>query len=246
MRMVLACHACLFSQPSTFVLFDVPFKETGVYDLRCPHGHSLVTVIQEQKFEVLFEIGAFAILDGYYREAVTSFSASLERFYEFALRVLLRHKTDSNFAFESMWKGIKHSERQLGAFIGVWSYCFSESPGTLPDDRTKFRNDVVHNGLIPTREDAVEYGRVVRDYIQPKLIRLKAEFTDTVSRIVFDHLSKSRTDLVNSTFTAATIISISASDSTDHVTASLDWHLSQLRLRRLAQAADDVTMIRID
>jgi hypothetical protein len=38
---------------------------------------------------VLFDIGANAVVDGYYREAITSFSASLERFYEYFLGALL-------------------------------------------------------------------------------------------------------------------------------------------------------------
>jgi hypothetical protein len=39
------------------------------------------------KFEVLFDLAANAIVDGYYREAIASFAASLERFFEFFVHV---------------------------------------------------------------------------------------------------------------------------------------------------------------
>ena len=42
---------------------------TGATNSSAPLGMRQSTVLQQQKFEVLFEIGAHAILDGYYREA---------------------------------------------------------------------------------------------------------------------------------------------------------------------------------
>ncbi|RKR31632.1 hypothetical protein [Paraburkholderia sp. BL17N1] len=42
--------------------------------------------LRQQKYEALFQIGAYATEDGYYREPVSSFTASLERFYEFFVR----------------------------------------------------------------------------------------------------------------------------------------------------------------
>ena len=43
----------------------------------CPHGHKTAIVLKAQKFEVLFDMGVSALLDGYCREAVTSFAAAL-------------------------------------------------------------------------------------------------------------------------------------------------------------------------
>lgn len=67
---------------------------------------------------MLSQIGANAIIDGYYREAVSSFSASLERFYEFSVHVLMRHFGKNSQQFKSAWRPISNqSERQLGAFV---------------------------------------------------------------------------------------------------------------------------------
>lgn len=70
----------------------VEFRDDGLYKVACPRGHVTVTAIQEQKFEVLFDLGAMALLDGYTREAVSSMAASLECFFEYyVLAISLKH-----------------------------------------------------------------------------------------------------------------------------------------------------------
>ena len=67
----------------------VEICDDGKYEVTCTRGHKETVILQQQKFEILFEIGAHAIIDGYYREAVSSFAASLERFYEFSIKAFL-------------------------------------------------------------------------------------------------------------------------------------------------------------
>ena len=69
-------------------LMPVEMRDDGLYNVTCSKGHTTVNAIQEQKFEVLFDLGAMALLDGYPREAVSSIAASLERFYEFYVQVI--------------------------------------------------------------------------------------------------------------------------------------------------------------
>jgi hypothetical protein len=40
-------------------------EDSGLYQLTCPRGHVSVTMMQAHKFEVLFDLAAYAILDGY-------------------------------------------------------------------------------------------------------------------------------------------------------------------------------------
>ncbi len=56
-------------------LSSVGFREDGRYEMTCLKGHSSITFLQQQKFEILFDIGAHAIIDAYYREAVSSFTS---------------------------------------------------------------------------------------------------------------------------------------------------------------------------
>ena len=58
----------------------------------CPNGHESVIVAEAQKFEVLYDMGISALLDGYCREAVSSFAAAQERFHEFCIRVFQQIK----------------------------------------------------------------------------------------------------------------------------------------------------------
>jgi len=138
-------------------------RDDGVYEFLCNNNHKTVTIIQQPKFEILFEIGACALVDGYFREAVSSFAASLERFYEFAIRFVLHElKVDTESVGQSWKKISKQSERQLGAFIFVWLTHYKVVPKTLNENKgVRFRNDVIHNGKIPTQQECIEFGNSV-------------------------------------------------------------------------------------
>ena len=155
MRLMVSCTQCLqeFGNPRN-EFARVEFRDDGRYELACSFGHRTTIILQQQKFEVLFEIGTYAILDGYYREAVSSISTSLERFYEFAVRVFLENASKSDTLFLNCWKKVaSQSERQLGAFIFLWAHHFNEPPELLSNSQVSFRNDVIHKGKIPRSEE---------------------------------------------------------------------------------------------
>ena len=65
--------------------------DDGRYEVRCQAGHLNTVFLDNVKFELLFEMGLNALIDGYPREAVSSFASSLERFYEFYWNVVMTH-----------------------------------------------------------------------------------------------------------------------------------------------------------
>ncbi len=148
-----------------------------VYEYSCEHGHCTILNHQAYEFQVLFEIGCQAILDGYHREAVASFNSALERFYEFYIRAILISRSSAQSESESCWRVVKSSsERQLGAFTyvylveeGVAPLALDELPvgNTRKKQFKSFRNNVVHGGTIPTREQALSFGQIVLDFIVP-------------------------------------------------------------------------------
>lgn len=214
----------------------VEFSDDGRYEFSCSFGHETTTILQQQKFEILFDIGAHAILDGYYREAVSSFTSSLERFYEFSLRVLLEKASKSDELFQSCWKKVSNqSERQLGAFIFLWACNFDEPPELLPNGQVSFRNDVIHKGKIPTRGEAVQYGDTVLKVIRPKMHAIQDQFPTEVSKVTFYHLMNTRSIADNekpvSTMCITTIVGLT-SDRPSSQNQSLEEHLSQLAERR--------------
>jgi glutamyl/glutaminyl-tRNA synthetase len=143
-------------------------RDDGIYEFKCPEGHQSLTVLRTPKHEVLFTIASNALLGGYLRDAVASFAASLERFYEFAIRVICREKAISQQEFEKCWKSIsKQSERQLGAFTMLWFVEMGDPPNLLSNKMVELRNQVIHQGKIPTYQNCIEFGQAVIDVISP-------------------------------------------------------------------------------
>lgn len=77
---------------------------------------------------MLFEIGAQAILDAYYREAVMSFIGSLERFYEHVATFLAVAEFDRTDDFaRTIWAAL--AGRGLSAdHLGQWAQSMTEMP----------------------------------------------------------------------------------------------------------------------
>jgi hypothetical protein len=74
---------------------DAADLHSGKLTVRCKQGHITVVTLPIPAFELLFDLGCSALLDGYSREAVTSFAVSLERFEEFTCRLLLARRNVS-------------------------------------------------------------------------------------------------------------------------------------------------------
>lgn len=219
-----------FGKPSSIGGFArVELRDDDRYELTCSSGHKTTTILQQQRFEILFEIGAHAVLDGYYREAVLSFTSCLERFYEFSIRVFLEKTSGSDDLFQKCWKSISsQSERQLGAFIVLWATEFNEVPNLLSNSQINFRNDVIHKGKIPSRDEGIKYGNTILGVIRPKMILMQEKMPNEIGEVVFHHLRNSRasSDTGNqvATMCTPTILSLSVGDK-EHHQKSLEQHL---------------------
>ena len=188
MLLDLICFDCIMEQvnkgvPNTSPGEPImtPFEEvnnTGIYTVNCSKGHSSKTVIDNIDFEILFEYGINAIADGYYREAVSSITSSMERYFEFFIKTTLRSSNNEFPIIDKIWKNISNqSERQLGAYIVNYSQSFGEEPMLLNANKeVPFRNSVIHKGYIPTKEEAISYGNIVMQIIETSLIKLKQKF----------------------------------------------------------------------
>lgn len=179
-------------QPSREV-YQAELQDNGLYTMECSRGHQGVTCLQEQKFEVLFDIGANAIVDGYYREAVSSFSACLERFYEFYISVIAIKNGVDEGQFLECWRGVENqSERQLGAFVFVYLLEEKCLPALLSTKRVAFRNNVIHKAKIPTKNEAIAYGSEVLNLVAPVLRDLKDRHSEHVQKAVTRHVRRTR------------------------------------------------------
>lgn len=160
MKTIVKCSKCGADEEAALL----EIGNENLHQVKCDKGHESFLVITQQKHEVLFEVGNYAIVDGYYREAISSFSASLERYYEFFIKVLSVGLSSGEF--QKAWKQVaSQSERQLGGYIFTYLNVFHTSPEILPQSLVKLRNSVIHKGHIPTRDEAFKFGEAVAKII---------------------------------------------------------------------------------
>lgn len=173
---------------STTITADVSMpvarpSEDGKYEVRCDAGHVSTVSVDNVKFELLFEMALNALVDGYPREAVSSFASALERFYELYCHVAAASSGVPHEQIDSAWKAVgKQAERQLGMFIASALSLTKQCPPLLnPNRDVKFRNEVIHGGYIPTIEEAVSFGDVVMGQINESLQTLRHLAPDALS-----------------------------------------------------------------
>ncbi|WP_298521107.1 hypothetical protein [uncultured Kordia sp.] len=198
MLLDLICFDCLMEQvnkgePNVFdgTSIPTPFEQVnndGIYEVNCAKGHKSKTIIDNINFEILFEYGLNAIVDGYYREAVSSITSAMERYFEFFIKTILRNTTTDFDSISKVWKKVSsQSERQLGAYIMLYFQAFSKEPLLLNQNKeVPFRNSVIHKGYIPTKDEAVNYGNSVMNIIEQSLIDLKQKFPKE-TELTFEH-----------------------------------------------------------
>jgi hypothetical protein len=226
-------------QPSEELFAATP-EDSGLYRLTCTAGHESVTCLQQMKFEVLFDIGAYAIVDGYHREAVSSFTSALERIYEFYIEVQAAAHKVSVETYEATWNQVsKQSERQLGAFLFVRALCTKSAPLVPRYSDVEFRNAVIHKGKIPSRQEALDYGQRVLDLILHLLKELRSSVPAEVDAAVRRHITKQReaVSMQNVAFMSiGTLVSMNRSDTQPTLMQWIDM-LERQRLGRIAAAA---------
>lgn len=211
----------------TFEYQSVEMNDEGVFTSTCKKGHTTFTNLQQQKFEILYEYGIMALLDGYPREAITSAAASLERFYEYFITIIcLKNKIEID-KFNTIWKSVSNqSERQFGAYLFTY---FIDKNGDIPPiidndkpvianyskNETKtwkeFRNNVVHKGYIPSSEEAYAYLELVYNHITILIKNMKENYDKEIQQSIFNHLLKKHPKGENpfvSTMSISTILNI--------------------------------------
>ena len=205
MRLRITCMECfrVDGKPSEEAA-SVEMRDDGLYTVACSRGHTSITAIQQQKFEILFDLGAMALLDGYPREAVSSIASSLERFYEYYIQVICLQHGIAHESFLEAWKSLsRQSERQLGAFLFLYLLENKKPLNPLILDAkpksesgppgitwTEFRNNVIHKGYLPSSEEVIVYGNLVYQFIYRLISELRVANSDSMGKATFHHLKK--------------------------------------------------------
>lgn len=126
----------------------------------------------------------------YPREAISSFAAAVERFYEFAIMVLIRSSGIAPDVSSRAWKLVaSQSERQFGAFVFLWLSAYKELPITVSQKMVQLRNDVVHKGRLPDRASALAYGEDAYGVITEGVRKLRASHLDAVNAVLGEEVA---------------------------------------------------------
>lgn len=192
----------------------------GIYHTHCSKGHEGIVILQNLQFELLYELAVNAIADCYYREAVASATAAMERYFEFFIKVANEIQGIDIQAFSKNWKNVSNmSERQLGAYIFLYSIILKKEAQLLSNNQTAFRNSVIHKGEFPTREKTIEYVDAIYNLILDSLTQLIDLYPEQVNNTYeanlpkYDRAEDEDTLAINHPTLISVIESISSKDS---------------------------------
>lgn len=218
MQLPLNCMTCfqVNGKPSP-LMTSVDLGNGEAYVHICPSGHVQHTVLQQMQFELLFEAGFHAAIDGYCRESVGTFAAALERFQEFALRVCCAKLGMSTSTLDNAWREVRNaSERQYGAFVFLYSIAVGKIPSTLTGKQREFRNSVVHKGAFCNEVDALAFGEQVRTLVMDAVTELRKVCAKELEEVVIQTMRAAVTTVPNSdsvnTMCIPTILSLISRD----------------------------------
>lgn len=222
MRVNIVCNQCSKENNAWAVSYYDYFNSDGVYKGTCWKGHYNEMITQTLKHEMLFDIALNAIADHYYREAISSFASSVERYFEFAIQVLIRHRNVSDDDFSKAWKLVSaQSERQLGAYIFSYMLVFGTAPHVLSQQMTERRNNVIHRGLLPSLAEAREFGNACYDLIQDGVTALRRDCLPSVNamllKVMTDRIVKHGGGFPCSTQVSPTALNIIADSSNGYL-----------------------------
>jgi hypothetical protein len=162
-KILLDCIVCRQTAPPS-PIFVTDVRDEGSYDVRCPKGHRVAVQLSNPRFELVFEAGLFALMAGFYSETIADFYAALEGFHLFFVNVVCRHLAIDPALLEPLRKTIKLSERRYGAFC--LAHLLLTKQAVVDDqEMVNLRNMTIHDGVIRTREEAMNYGRFVFERI---------------------------------------------------------------------------------
>ncbi|MBV7571740.1 hypothetical protein KW846_03405 [Pseudomonas sp. PDM32] len=215
--MCMECHKELSHPGFEFITTD--YYEEAVGYITCSRGHKSAIVLQSLKFEILLESAAKALLHGYTLEAASSLSSAYERAIEFAILVLSRKLGIDSSLFTLTYKQMaKQSERQIGAFLAMYSAVF-KSEFNLSTKIPPKRNEIIHQGKILNPTEVIQFGELV--YAEIKLItdKLRTLDNDLMRDIIFETVNSRHlnlpSDLPRATTTGTTFFDLSRTDNPD-------------------------------
>lgn len=200
MRLASNCPVCLQARLATLemkeggVYFTAPITELGIGEFgedliavcQCGHGHRFkITHHSVLHFDLLTHIGLQAFSEGFYGESAMNLMAALESAFGYFCQVVAFSNGLSFETFDDAWDALgKQSERRLGWFSAMW---LSETGKIfkISSNRSQFRNNVIHNGVIPSQAEAQDFGEWAIENLYDILEVLKPKHEASMTKLEF-------------------------------------------------------------
>lgn len=175
--------------------FSIELTDNCIMTYECPNGHKGIFIIQNPKFEILFDFGILSYLEGYTRESVSSLIASYERFLEFATKIFSKRLGMQYDLYKTLSENdMKFSERQMGAYYALYLACMHEMPKLIKHDTAHFRNNVIHSGYIPTQKEVEKFADKLLLLMLPVLNRIKKVFQKELIEFTTENIQEKFTN----------------------------------------------------
>ena len=187
MKIFTMCMECQkeLGHPS-FEPIVTDYYEEALAFIECSRGHKSAILLQSQKFEILLESAANALIEGYTLEAASSLSSAYERFFEFAINVFCKKSKVSKESIDETFKQVsKQSERQIGAFLFLHLLVFGKHY-TLNKRIPELRNKVIHQGYIPTPDEVIKLGELIYQEIVAITNLLSSKLSSELRQVVME------------------------------------------------------------
>lgn len=122
--------------------------------------------ITECRFQVLFDFATHYFANGDYRSCLINAQCALERYREFFIRLVLAKHCLKDEDIASYFKSMsKQTERQIGAFNTVFLLNRKQISSDISNKMTSYRNDVIHKGTFPNKDQTFVFCKRVIDII---------------------------------------------------------------------------------
>lgn len=185
MRHYTYCHECAEENKGTHIIAIGEINSNLISICECPNGHKFISGLMHELFDILYLSAVDSYFNGSFSESVMSFTASLERTYEYFIKATLIKEGCTLEKIDSFWKELKNqSERQLGSFCSQYLKV-TNSSWHLNTEMVAFRNSVIHKGYFATSEEVKKYAEYTTSLQMVILNVLKDNFNKECSQLYF-------------------------------------------------------------
>lgn len=193
----------------------------GMLQVVCPKCNEIIIVVNQcLQFEICLQCAIERFLTNDYAESVFLLAKSKESFVEFVIDLLCYEKGKK---FDLYKNGVHRSERRYGFFVASYFMRFGDIINMrLLDSDAKLRNDIIHNGVYPKKQQVIDFGNSILQFFYKVIDKIKSDIpTDVYMRYVHS-IKQGKIDTYKQTFKDKKVQIQTVSDAIDFFTRDVD------------------------